>query len=156
MTPNKSTLRDNVYIAWKWVSDHRRPLAVAIVIGACVVMLVCTLGSACEVPSRRLLMKQAGGIGCWEFWLNRYQTLIVGVVAFVGAFLTVQAVRAQIQQADRLEDERRERESYAARATLPLALSAITGYAEGCMHEILAAHAAWRTGSFGPVTLNMP
>jgi hypothetical protein len=97
--------------------------------------LVCVVGFAvwsstspglCTAPplEKALADKELGW--CFEFWLNRYQTLIAGVFALVGAFLTVQAVRGQIQQADRLEEERRERESYAARAALPLALSGIT------------------------------
>jgi hypothetical protein len=98
--------------------------------------LACALGFAvwssispglCTAPpvEKALADKEFGW--CFEFWLSRYQTLIGGLAAFVGAYLTVQAVRSQIQQADRLEDERRERESYAARAALPLALRACSG-----------------------------
>ena len=57
----------------------------------------------------------APDFGWLEFWLNRYQTLIGGFVALGGAFLAFQAVRGQIAQLDRLEEQRRGRESYAAR-----------------------------------------
>ena len=79
----------------------------------------------------------APDFGWLEFWLNWYQTLIGGFVALGGAFLAFQAVRGQIAQLDRLEEQRRGRESYAARAVLPLALSSICDYAESCTEALV-------------------
>jgi len=47
------------------------------------------LEPACSIESRRIVMKAAGGVGCFEFWLNRYQSLIGSILttAIAGATL---------------------------------------------------------------------
>jgi len=75
----------------------------------------------------------AQALACLEFWLNRYQSLIAGTLALAGALATVEAIRRQIRQADRLEERRRAGEREAWRGVLPLALSAICEYAEECV-----------------------
>jgi hypothetical protein len=62
-----------------------------------------------------------------------WQTLIAGILALLGAFLTVRVIRAQISQAGNSEEARRKRDELAARAVLPLALSQFTRYARDCI-----------------------
>ncbi|OYX01579.1 MAG: hypothetical protein B7Z14_05805, partial [Bosea sp. 32-68-6] len=66
--------------------------AVCILALALVCATVIWLDAACDVPSRRLVMKQSASVGCFEFWLNRYQTLLAGILAVAGAVATVVAV----------------------------------------------------------------
>lgn len=60
------------------------------------------LDQACDVPGRRLVMKAiggqggGGGVGCFEFWLYRYQTLVAAITALVAALITVGAARKQL------------------------------------------------------------
>ncbi len=79
-------------------------------------------------------------------FLNTWQTLIAGGIAFAGAYLTVMGIRRQITQADRLADAEREREEAAAKAVLPLALGELNQYAEDCI-SLLNTHLANRRGS---------
>jgi hypothetical protein len=102
---------------------------------------------------RSAIPKQAAN--CFEFWFNRYQAFVAGIVAVVAtltagywalsgargqmaeqrrsADLTIEGIRAQMLQLERLEEERREREHYTARAVLPLALNSIVRYARQCI-----------------------
>lgn len=75
-------------------------------------------------------------LGCFEYWLNRYQGLLGGILALVGAALAFVAVRAQIGQTERHAQERRTRASNAARSILPPALSSITDYASQCIEQL--------------------
>ena len=59
-----------------------------------------------------------------------YQTFVAGVLALGGAAWTVIAIRAQIKQSDRQENERRFRRNLAARAMMPAALAEICRYSE--------------------------
>lgn len=70
--------------------------------------------------------------GCSDFWLNRYQTLITGLIALVAAVMTVGVVRQQMAQIERHEEQRRRREENAVRAVIPLAVSGISDYAREC------------------------
>ena len=69
---------------------------------------------------------------CFEFWLNRYQTMVSGILALSAAVVAYLAARAQIRHAENLIEKRRQTEAYAARATLPLALSEVCDYAGAC------------------------
>lgn len=69
---------------------------------------------------------------CFEFWLNRYQTMVSGILALSAAVVAYLAARAQIRHAENLIEKRRQTEAYAARATIPLALSEVCDYAGAC------------------------
>ena len=72
--------------------------------------------------------------------LSKWQTLIAGMTAMAAAWWSVSAIHLQIAQTDRSETDRRESRRAAARATLPLALSAISHYAEDCsriLHQLV-------------------
>jgi hypothetical protein len=71
-----------------------------------------------------------------EFWINRYQTLVTGLLAFVGAAATVWYLRRQIKQVDDIEALQRSRDNYAARSILPIALSSICEYAEDSIRAL--------------------
>ena len=86
----------------------------------------CTKATATEVA-------KGEGLGCFEYWLNRYQTLLGGVLALAGAYLAFSAVRSQIGQTERLEQERQRRETRAAQAGATHALDKITNYAAACI-----------------------
>jgi hypothetical protein len=74
--------------------------------------------------------------GCSDFWLNRYQTLITGLIALVAAIMTVGMVRKQMAQVERHEEQRRRREENAVRAVIPLAVSGISDYARECIARL--------------------
>jgi hypothetical protein len=69
-------------------------------------------------------------------FLHDWQTLLTGVLALIGAAWTVMGIRAQIHQTQEIAKDEREREEFAARAVLSLALSQLINYAQGCLHFI--------------------
>jgi hypothetical protein len=73
---------------------------------------------------------------CFEYWLNRYQSLIGGMLALFGAYLAFSAVQKQIRQTEQHANDRRERESDAARAVLQMALSDLEAYAGECITSL--------------------
>lgn len=75
------------------------------------------------------VMAFAFGFPCLVGVLKDWQTLIAGVLALVGAALTVAWIQRQIDQAQQLEDVRRERRHYAARSAMPAALAEFSDYA---------------------------
>lgn len=54
------------------------------------------LDAACDSAQRRIVMKAAGGVGCFEFWLNRYQQLIAAILAVAAAAVTIRQIERQI------------------------------------------------------------
>lgn len=75
----------------------------------------------------------------WNGWPHEWDTLIVGLLAVVGATFSIRAVRQQITQVEAHRRDDLQRENVAARAALPVALSALTRYAKGCADELLPA-----------------
>jgi hypothetical protein len=71
----------------------------------------------------------------YKFILD-WQTLIAGLVALGGAIMTVHSVRQQISSSEQIDRRRRRAEEYAARALVPLALSALHGYADACLEQL--------------------
>lgn len=67
---------------------------------------------------------------CFEFWVNRYQTFLSGMIALIAAGIGAAFLYMQIAQSDRQEAERVQRKHDAARSMLPLALSQICRFAE--------------------------
>ncbi|CDX14152.1 conserved hypothetical protein [Mesorhizobium plurifarium] len=71
----------------------------------------------------------------FEFgWFDTYQTFIAAMLALAGAGWSVAAINRQIRQDWEFEHESRESKRAAARSVLPLALSAVSEYAEECAH----------------------
>jgi hypothetical protein len=68
----------------------------------------------------------------YKFLLD-WQTLAAGLLALLGAWLTVRQIRRQIAQVDTAAEALRKRSETAAKAVLPLALSEVSGYASRCM-----------------------
>lgn len=56
---------------------------------------------ACERPSRRIIMKSSGGVGCFEFWFNRYQQMISAIAAFGAAIAFGIPVWRQLNESKR-------------------------------------------------------
>ncbi len=90
---------------------------------------------------------------CAEAWVNRYQTLIAGVFALVGALLTVWIINAQIKQASNALQDQQERKEIAARAKLLMALNILSNYADCCIRELASLHS---TTQIGQVQINVP
>lgn len=65
-------------------------------------------------------------LGDFEEFLHRWQTLAAGLLALVGALVTVRAIRAQIKLQEDQHLAIRENKSRAARARMPDALSSIS------------------------------
>lgn len=59
------------------------------------------LEPACANENRRIIMKAAGGVGCFEFWFNRYQGLIGNLVTAVVAAATLVWIARQLNLAER-------------------------------------------------------
>ena len=68
----------------------------------------------------------------YKFFLD-WQTLVAGLLALFGAWLTVRQIQRQVSQVDTAAEALRKRSETAARAVLPLALSEISEYARQCM-----------------------
>lgn len=68
--------------------------------------------------------------------LWNWQTLMAGLLALYAAGKTVQAIRSQVDQADRHEEDRRRRKHYAARADMPVTLVALSDYTRSCLVEL--------------------
>jgi len=94
--------------------------------------------------------------GWAEFWLSRYQTLIGAGAALYAAWYAGRWVQRQIHDARRAEIDRLARESYAARAVLPLALSSVANYANDCIGALVALKSAATLGSSAPVHFHIP
>jgi hypothetical protein len=123
-------------------------------IGALLLTALLSTGLLLDACQATVVDKVVSPFECIEFWLNRYQTLVAGIAAFVGAWLTVRTVRNQIEQAERIEGERARRESDAARAVLPLALDTLCNYAHAAI-KTLEAHGP-RSGLPSPHVPSFP
>src|SRR3974390_312844 len=79
-------------------------------------VLVITAGDAlwqsCQTGSWKQLVGQGSSSSCIEFWLNRYQTLLAGLVALFAAWITVNAIRMQTETA-RVDEAERALNQYA-------------------------------------------
>jgi hypothetical protein len=79
-------------------------------IGAIIVALAINVGFpliwSCASPSWSKLI-DAGGGSCVEFWLNRYQTLIAGLAALGGAWITIRTMQRQTETLRSDEADRR-------------------------------------------------
>jgi hypothetical protein len=67
-----------------------------------------------------------------EGWIDHWQTLIAGLIAILAAFVGGLFINRQISSAHIIEKERVERKFSAARAILPLTLSALSEYTQLC------------------------
>lgn len=74
--------------------------------------------------------------GCIEYWFNRYQSLIGAIATLAAAIVAYRAIRWQVNQGEISAAKRDDREAHAARAVLPLSLSAICEYAVECMQRL--------------------
>jgi hypothetical protein len=80
-----------------------------------------------------VLITVALGIGGPEGvtgWLKAWQTLAAAIVASIAAYIAFRNTTRSLNQAERLETNRRSRKHAALRAMLPLALAEISNYAE--------------------------
>lgn len=84
--------------------------------------------------------------------LREWQTLATGMVALISVIIPVFWVQLQIDQSRAQEADRRERQHYAARATMPVALSEIIEYAE----QALIALKAVPSPAEGRLLIDMP
>jgi hypothetical protein len=78
---------------------------------------------------------------CWEFWLNRYQTLLAAAAALGAAGASVFYLRKQIAQAEQHRQDQIRRDRAAARTVLPIALGAICQYAIQSIQSLKVRHA---------------
>lgn len=69
-------------------------------------------------------------------WLYRWQTLVAGGLALIGAYLTVRKIREQLAQSERHRNDDSQRRLNAARLTLPLALAEISELIQCTADEI--------------------
>jgi hypothetical protein len=87
-------------------------------------------GSVCAARAAIEASASPKADGCYEFWLNRYQTLISGVFAVLAALGSIYFLRRQIAVSEAQEAMRLKRRNAAARAMLQLSLNTICAYAK--------------------------
>ncbi len=80
-------------------------------------------------------IKGGKAANCFEFWMNRYQTMVSGILALSAAGAAYWVARAQIRHAESLEEKRRQAEEFAARAGLSLPLDELCEYAKNCVQQ---------------------
>lgn len=80
-------------------------------------------------------------------WIDHWQTLITGGLAIAAAFIGGLFINRQIAAARQADAEARRRKLDAARATLPLTLSALSEYATGCNKALKMLHGTQDSGS---------
>ena len=81
--------------------------------------------------------------------VERFQTLITGLLAVVAAIVTIYFIRKQIVQVDQHSEEARYQKSKAARAFMPNALSALCEYANESIIVLIGLRAAIVAGETG-------
>lgn len=89
-------------------------------------------------------------------WVERYQALIAGALALIGAVATVWAIVRQIKQVVASEADRRQRTNYAARAMLPNPLAEVQHYAELSIAYLTARFPPNYARVSGPISGSMP
>jgi hypothetical protein len=76
--------------------------AIAIVVMIAIALhLWAWLEPACSNEQRRIIMKMSGGVGCFEFWLNRYQSLLGSILTAAVAAVTLFWIVRQLHAANR-------------------------------------------------------
>ena len=100
-----------------------------------ILVAVLVMGAAPGACDAKFLSNTASApsANCFEFWLNRYQTMVSGLLALSAAVVAYLAAKAQISHAEGLEEKRRQAQEAAARARLALALDEVCDYATACM-----------------------
>lgn len=83
--------------------------------------------------------------------LYEWQTLASGILAIVAAVIAAALLYTQINQTERHEQDRRKRRLEAARATLPLVLSQICGFAREMVMQLVAARRDRASRTTGPI-----
>jgi hypothetical protein len=73
-------------------------------------------------------------------WVERWQTLITGLLAIVAAFIGGWFINRQVAEAKTQEGERLRRRHFSARAMAPLALSTLTEYTLGVAEALGNIH----------------
>jgi hypothetical protein len=76
-------------------------LGVAIV-GLIVLATILGVADSCASGFAAVEIKKKAAAGCGEFWLNRYQTLITGILAVGAATVTIYFTRRQVAEAQKL------------------------------------------------------
>jgi Tfp pilus assembly protein PilN len=90
----------------------------------------------CDAAKIKSMAPDKIEFGCFEFWLNRYQTLLAGIAALLAASASVFYLRKQIGQAEQHRQDQLLRDRAAARTVLPLALSTICEYANRSVQSL--------------------
>jgi hypothetical protein len=102
-------------------------------------------------------MDTAWSVYIWvKAHLDHWQTLVAGILALLGAGLTVWLIHRQIKQANDFERDRHIREERAARIVLPVALSAIAQYAIDCIQLLKPFAPVTGKGPQVPVGMTAP
>lgn len=87
-----------------------------------------------------------------ERFIFDYQTLMGGIIALVGAVLTVFIVLYQTRKTVDIAQDALNRKSVAARAALPAELTLIAEYAEECVDWLVGALACLQASTQGTLT----
>ncbi len=72
------------------------------------------------------------------FWISQHQTLLAGLAAVAVGYATIRAIREQIASDNRARENERIRKLKALKAGVPMALSRINAYTEGCVDFLLS------------------
>ncbi|CAN7334703.1 hypothetical protein LJR090_002535 [Bosea sp. LjRoot90] len=105
---------------------------IAVAMCSALVLVLCLtfwLDAACLNEQRRVVMKTAGGVGCFEFWLNRYQSLLGNVLTAVVAGITLIWISRQFAAAN-------QQTAAAASQTLRVRADELEAEKRGLMNDI--------------------
>jgi len=89
-------------------------------------------------------------------WLKDWQTLVAGVLALGAALIGGRYIMVQVRESRRQENDRIGRAYAAARATMPLALSAVSEYAMECGRVLRPLHAGAKDETIGHRGVTFP
>jgi hypothetical protein len=106
----------------------------------------------CDAAKIKSMAPDKIEFGCFEFWLNRYQTLLAGIAALLAASASVFYLRKQIGQTEQHRQDQVLRDRAAARTVLPLALSTICEYASRSIQSLNERYAG-RPAELPPIPM---
>lgn len=83
-----------------WMRDWRFWFTLAALAGV-VIWLAYQGDMTCRIPRKRAQMEIFKANSCFEFWVGRYQSLIAGILALIGALWTIRMMQWQMATAER-------------------------------------------------------
>ncbi|UDL96230.1 hypothetical protein LGH83_08645 [Lichenihabitans sp. PAMC28606] len=114
-------------------------------VGGLALASVAGAGGFCSESAASSIINKAAS-NCFEFWVNRYQSLIAGLFALIAACVGYKAIQKQIASSEDIVKKALARERLASISVLSLALSDVCDYANLCVKSLVYFQRAPRPG----------